>query len=114
MKLSLILLCLSTVSVLLAEGPVVIDAAQTSTNTLVTSTRTPTAEAPLIGTGSYFRKILNPETPRIELRPPIRLSEFVTGDKLELSLRNFIDLVLANNTDVQIQRLSVEPARNNI
>ena len=97
-----------------AQDPVVMDAAEMSKNTLVTSKRTPTAEAPAFGTGNYFRRIINPDTPRIELRPPVRLSEFVTGDKLELSLRNYIDLVLANNTDIQIQRLSVETPRNAI
>ena len=34
--------------------------------------------------------------------------------KLELSLRDYLDLVLANNTDIQIQRLSVEQPRNAI
>src|SRR3954452_23142768 len=111
MRISLILLSLSTAGALFAEGPTVIDAAQVSTNTLITSKRTPTAEAPVFGTGSWFRKVLNPESPRIELRPPVRLSEFITGDKLELSLRSFTDLVLANNTDIQIQRLSVETPR---
>ncbi|MBC8166384.1 MAG: TolC family protein [Bryobacteraceae bacterium] len=90
-----------------ADDPVI-------SNTLVTSKRTPTAEAPVFGTGGYFRQIFNPETPRVELRPPVRLSEFAIDNKLELSMRNFIDLVLANNTDIQVQRLSVEIPRNDI
>ena len=52
-----------------AQDPVVMDAAEMSKNTLVTSKRTPTAEAPAFGTGNYFRRIINPDTPRIELRP---------------------------------------------
>lgn len=59
---------------------------------------------------SSFRK---PET-RVELRPPVRLEDFVVEGRLELSLRSYIDLVLANNTDIEIQRVSVETFRNNI
>ncbi|MDZ4797628.1 MAG: TolC family protein [Bryobacteraceae bacterium] len=83
-------------------------------NSLVTSKRTPTAEAPAFGTKSYFRRVLNPEVPKIELKAPVRISEFVQAGKLELSLRNYIELVLANNTDIQVQRLSVEVPRNAI
>jgi outer membrane protein TolC len=90
-------------------------AAEPAANELVTSTHTPTASAPAFGTGSYFRKVFGQnESPHIELKPPVRLSEFVADGKLELSMRNYIDLVLANNTDVQVQRLSVEVPRNEI
>jgi outer membrane protein TolC len=84
-------------------------------NNLITSTQTPTADAPAFGTPSYFRKIFStPVSPRVELKNPVRLSEFVVDGRLELSLRSYVDLVLANNTDIQIQRVSVEIPRNAI
>jgi outer membrane protein TolC len=85
------------------------------TSNLITSKRTPTADAPAFGTPSYFRKVFRTdERPKIELQAPVRLANFVAGDKIELSLRNYIDAVLANNTDVSIQKLSVEIPRNAI
>jgi outer membrane protein len=42
------------------------------------------------------------------------LKDFVVGDKLELSLKHFLELVMANNTDVQVTFLSLETPRNNI
>lgn len=82
---------------------------------LITHKRTPTAEAPAFGTGSYFRKVFKADPrPKIELQAPVRLTNFVVGDKMELTLRNYIDAVLANNTDIAIQKLSVEIPRNNI
>ncbi|MGH9659358.1 MAG: TolC family protein, partial [Bryobacteraceae bacterium] len=60
----------------------------------------------------YFRETFSTPNHRVELRPPVRLSDFVVGGKLELSLRSFIELVLANNTDVELTRLNVETAKN--
>jgi outer membrane protein TolC len=108
-------LFLTAAAVFAADNTTVPDSAATAVaNSLVTSTRTPTAEAPAFGSRNYFRKVLNPETPRIELKAPVRIQEFVQTGKLELSLRNYIELVLANNTDIQVQRLSVEIPRNAI
>jgi outer membrane protein len=42
------------------------------------------------------------------------LEEFVNDGKLELSLRSYLDAVLANNTDIQISRLTIETPRNAI
>ena len=83
-------------------------------NRLVTSTSTPTADAPAFGTTTWFRKTFNTPSPHIELRPPVQLDAFVVDHRMELSLRNYIDLVLANNTDIQVERLSIEVPRNNI
>jgi outer membrane protein len=85
------------------------------TTNLVTSTSTPTATAPLFGTGGWYRKSFKADpAPRVELKPPVRLNDYVVGGKLELSLRSYIDLVLANNTNVAITRLTIETSRNNI
>jgi len=108
------LLILCSAAAIAADPPAAAPPAPATSAPLITSKRTPTAEAPAFGTGNYYRKVLNPEVPRIELKPPVRLGEFVTDGKLELSLRSYIDLVLSNNTDIQIQRLTVETPRNAI
>ncbi len=48
------------------------------------------------------------------MRPPARLNDFVADGKLTLSLKAYLELVMENNTDIQIQMLSVETARNAI
>src|SRR5438093_2839994 len=63
---------------------------------------------------NYFRETFATAPPRVELQPPARLQDFVVSEKLELSLRSYLELVLANNTDIAIQKLSVETAKNAI
>jgi outer membrane protein len=63
----------------------------------------------------FFRAgFSGPPSPRIELQPPLRLSDFLVDGKLEISLRSYLELVLANNTEIQIQKLSIEVQRNAI
>ena len=57
---------------------------------------------------SYFRETFYNSTAKVQLQDPVRLKEFVVGDRLELSLKNFLALVMANNTDIQIQMLSLD------
>src|SRR4029077_15345767 len=40
--------------------------------------------------------------------------DFVEDGKLELSLRSYIELVMANNTDVAVTKLNIDTARNAI
>lgn len=63
---------------------------------------------------SYFRETFSKSESKVELQPPVRLQDFVASGKLELSLRSYLELVLANNTDIQIQKLSIEQPRNAI
>ncbi len=64
---------------------------------------------------SFFKKhFSNQPTGRVELRPPVRLEDFVVDGTLELSLRSYLELVMANNTDIEIQRVSLELSRNAI
>jgi outer membrane protein len=63
---------------------------------------------------SYFRETFSKTQPKVELKDPVRLRDFVAGDKLELSLKNFLALVMSNNTDIQIQMLSLETPKNAI
>jgi len=63
---------------------------------------------------SYFRETFNKTQPKVELKDPVRLKDFIVGDKLELSLKNYLALVVANNTDIQLQMLSLETPKNAI
>src|SRR5437868_8462879 len=67
---------------------------------------------------SYFRETFARPVMNVELRPPVRLSDFVVedkeGKKLELSLRSYLELVMANNTDIAVSRLTVDVAHNAI
>ncbi len=74
-----------------------------------TDARTPAFPSP-----SYFKKVFSTPSTHIELQPPARLADYVQNGKLVLSLKAYLDLVMANNTDVSIQRLSVERAQNNL
>ena len=70
--------------------------------------------APKFPNGAFFRQGFGRELPRVEIQAPVRLNDFVVDNKLELSLQRFIELVMANNPDIQIQRLSIEQFKNNI
>jgi outer membrane protein len=63
---------------------------------------------------SYFRQTFDKVRTTVELKDPVKLKDFVAGDKLELSLKHYLELVMANNTDIQIQFLSLEIPKNNI
>ncbi|MCC7346961.1 MAG: TolC family protein [Variibacter sp.] len=63
---------------------------------------------------SYFRETFTKVDSRVTLQPPVRLQDFVVAGKLELSLRSYLELVAANNTEIQIQKLSVETPKNAI
>ena len=63
---------------------------------------------------SYFRQTFARPVTKVELKPPVHLQDYVAEGKLELSLRSYLELVMANNTDVAIQRLTVDVAQNAI
>jgi outer membrane protein TolC len=71
-------------------------------------------DAPLFPTPGYFRQHFQRPNTRIALEPPSHLEDFVAGEKLELSLRSYLELVMANNTDVEIERVTLETYRNNV
>jgi outer membrane protein TolC len=50
----------------------------------------------------------------VVLEPPVRLEDFAVNGQLELSLRSYLELVMANNTEIAIQRLTVETSKNAI
>src|SRR5258708_11907365 len=63
---------------------------------------------------AYFRKHFARIATHVELQPPARLSDFVAGGHLELSIGNYLDLVMANNPDVGVQKVTVEFSRSAI
>ena len=69
---------------------------------------------PFFPTPSYFKKHFSNTPTHVELLPPTKLNDFVVGGKLELSLRNYLELVVANNPDVIVQKLTVEFNRDAI
>jgi outer membrane protein len=56
---------------------------------------------------SYFRETFQKPQTQVQLRDPVRLKDFAVSGKLELSLKNYLELVMANNTDVQLQLLTL-------
>jgi outer membrane protein len=77
---------------------------------------------------SYFRETFKKPDTKVELRAPARLNDFVVtgpecGDApagqpplkcLRLSVQNYLELVMANNTQIQTDYLSVETSKNNV
>jgi len=63
---------------------------------------------------SYFRQTFARPITHVELNAPVHLEDYVIGDKLELSLHSYLELVMANNTDIAIQRLTVDVAEDAI
>jgi len=71
-------------------------------------------DAPRFPSSSWLRQHFDKPVPRVELQAPMRLPDYQINNRLELSLRSYLELVLANNTDIQIQKLSIETQRNAI
>lgn len=69
---------------------------------------------PYFPKASYFKRRFTTVSPHVELQPPVRLDDHAAGGKLELSLKTYLDLVMANNPDITIQKLSVEVQKNAI
>jgi outer membrane protein TolC len=63
---------------------------------------------------SYFRETFARTETRVALQDPVKLHDFLVNGKLDLSLKSFLELVMANNTDIQLQLLTVESPRNAI
>ncbi len=63
---------------------------------------------------SYFRETFARSRTRVAVEAPVKLTDWVTDGKLSLSLKRYIELVMANNTDIAIQMLSVAAPRNAI
>ena len=91
-------------------------AQQTMSNELVIPETKPSEVliAPRFPQKEFFRRMYITPPTKMELRLPARLRDYVVDGRLELSLKNFVDLVMANNTDIEIQRATVELQQNAI
>ena len=72
------------------------------------------AQTSAFPTPSYFRQTFARTQTRVELNDPVKLKDRVVGGKLDLSLKSYLELVMANNTDIQIQLLTLETPKNAI
>ena len=63
---------------------------------------------------SYFKEQWQSAPHDVEIASVANLEDFVVDDKVELSLRAYLELVMSNHTDVQIQKLSVLESQNAI
>ncbi|HPT28309.1 MAG TPA: hypothetical protein PLZ95_17960, partial [Bryobacteraceae bacterium] len=70
--------------------------------------------APWLGTSNYWKKNFTHMDKTVTIRPPIKLKDYIVDGKLRLSLRDYLDLVVNNNTDIGIQRLNLETPMNAI
>ncbi len=71
-------------------------------------------QAPWVGSGAWMRQVFSPGDTRVTIEAPVRLKDYVVDGKLTLSLKAYLDLVVANNTDIAVQRLSIETPKNAI
>jgi outer membrane protein len=71
-------------------------------------------DEPFFMTPAYFKRRFTMVSPRVELAPPVHMDDYVVGGKLELSLKQYLELVMSNNPDISIQKLSVEVQKNAI
>lgn len=69
---------------------------------------------PVFGTMGFFRQSFGPVAYRVELQMPRGFGDYVQDQKLRLSLGSYLDLVLANNTGIAIQKLQLEAPKNAI
>jgi outer membrane protein len=70
--------------------------------------------APAFPTKPYFKRLFQQIPENVDLQPPVHLADYIVDGKLELSLKSFLDTVMANNTDISIQKLTVDLSRDSI
>ena len=70
--------------------------------------------APWFGSGGYWKKSFGHPNTNVIVDPPAKLRDYVVDGKLTLSLKNYLDLVIENNTDISVQRLTLETPKNAI
>jgi|GEM_PF-182027 len=68
--------------------------------------------APVFGKPDYFRKAFGSSEFRVELQATRGFDEYIRDQKLQLSLRSYLDLVLANNTNIALQKILLETPKN--
>lgn len=61
---------------------------------------------------NYFKEQWTRPPVSVEIESVSRLDDFLVNGRLQLSLRSYIELVMANNPDVNLQKLSVYEQQN--
>ncbi len=61
---------------------------------------------------NYFKEQWTKPPVSVEIESVSRLDDFVVDGKLQLSLRSYIELVMANNPDINLQKLAVYEQEN--
>jgi outer membrane protein TolC len=61
---------------------------------------------------NYFKEQWTRPPMSVEIESVSRLDDFVNSGKLQLSLRSYIELVMANNPDINLQKLAVYEQQN--
>ena len=56
---------------------------------------------------SYFKKYFARPVTTVELQPPVKIEDYVVDGRLELTLKSYLELVMANNPNISLQRLNV-------
>jgi len=70
--------------------------------------------APRFGQSGYMQRLFHNPDQTVKIADPIKLKDYVVDGKLQLSLRSYLELVLANNTNINLQKVLVQPQRNAI
>jgi outer membrane protein len=65
-------------------------------------------------TPTYFHNHFGAPPSRVQLEGPIGLAQYVRDGKVVLSLRDYLNLVMANNSDITVQRVEVQLYENAI
>lgn len=71
-------------------------------------------QAPVFPTKAWWRRSFTEDVPQVRLIEPVKLADYVVDGKIELSMRAYLELVMANNTEIHIQKLMVETPKNAI
>lgn len=71
-------------------------------------------KAPVFGTPEYFQRILGRHEFRVELQETRGFQDYIFDNKLRLTLPSYLDLVLANNTGIALQKVLLETPKNAI
>jgi outer membrane protein len=70
--------------------------------------------APTFPAPNWFRQHLGSPNTRVELQAPAQIADAIVDGKLQLSLRDYIELALRNNTDIALAKLQVLSPANAI
>lgn len=73
-----------------------------------------TAQFSTFPSKSYFRQQWSRPPLNVQIEPVSHLRDFLYDSKIELSLRAYLELVMSNNPDVNLQKLAIIEQQNNI